>query len=72
MSEAFSNQCRIIRFGRVPSDFRPVAPDRMICTKVRSILPLSTTRSNARPKCGVCSIDNQASKSAGASFMKPR
>jgi hypothetical protein len=33
-----------IRFGRVPSDVRPVAPERMICTKFRSIVPLSTTR----------------------------
>ena len=32
------------RLGRVPSDLRPVAPLRTICTKLRTILPLSQTR----------------------------
>ena len=32
--------------AREPSDLRPAAPCRRICTKVRSIRPLSTTRAN--------------------------
>ena len=45
-SVAAASQSCTSFLGRVPSDLRPSAPLRSICTKARSVLPLSTTRPN--------------------------
>ena len=71
-SEAWFSQSCTRALGRLPRDFRPIAPERMICTKVRSILPLSMTRLKTAGKCSGPCIDRIAVKRAGMSFMWPR
>lgn len=61
-----------MRFGAVPSDFRPATPLRTICTKFRSILPSSMTRSKTRFSTPVSSVASAAHSSVGISFMCPR
>jgi hypothetical protein len=51
---------------------RPDAPERTICTKVRSIRALSTTRGKARANSSPSLRESTASSSAGTSFMPPR
>ena len=56
-------------FGRVPRDFRPTAPLRSICTTLRSILPLSTTRPNTAGRCSGPRRVSAATSRAGMSFI---
>src|SRR6185369_8907491 len=67
-----SSHSRTRRFGAVPSDLRPTTPERMICTKLRSIFALSITRGNTCCKSAGFFVDRTAQSSAGMSFMKPR
>ncbi len=60
-----------MRFGREPSDFRPTVPERMICTNVRSMRPLSATRGKARANVTGSAAEIAASSSAGMSFICP-
>ena len=70
-SVAWFSHAATNRFGRVPSDLRPTAPDRRICTNVRSMRPLSITRGKARASMTVSTIESAASNSAGISFIWP-
>jgi hypothetical protein len=67
-----ANQACAARFGAVPKDLRPTAPERTICTKFRSILPLSTTRGKTSFIRRTSLFARYATSSAGMSFMKPR
>ena len=70
-SLAFSSHCCTSFFGRDPSDLRPTAPLRTICTNMRSILPLSTTRPNTCASNATSRTASVAASSAGMSFMWP-
>jgi hypothetical protein len=71
LSLAPSNHCWTSFFGREPSDLRPTAPLRTICTKLRSILPLSMTRPNTSFSSATSRTASVAASSAGMSFMWP-
>jgi hypothetical protein len=55
----------------VPNDFRPVTPDRTICTKFRSIFPLSITRGKIASRSATSRVARTAQSSAGMSFIAP-
>ena len=69
MFSSKNRHCRIIRLIAVPNDFRPTAPERTICTKFRSIFPLSITRGKTFSKSCLSFVDRIATSSAGMSFM---
>ena len=69
VSVAVFSQCWMSFFGRVPKDLRPTTPLRTICAKLRSILPLSTTRSNTAAHSATSRTASTANSSAGMSFM---
>jgi len=49
----------------------PTAPDRMICTKFRSIFPLSMTRGKTFSKSSLSLVERTATSNAGISFINP-
>jgi hypothetical protein len=64
-----SSHCKISRLGSEPRLLRPTTPDRMTCTKLRSIFGESITRSKISAIKPGPFTDSTAHSNAGMSFM---